>query len=155
MKDTKELCGPNRMMVRENVWWPGILQQVDTMIKACIPCQSVADKPKVEPPQPTVMPDRPWQEVHVDLCGPFPSGKSLLVCEDACMRWPEVAILHSTMSAAIIGHLRKIFAVHGLTEQVVTDNGGMWRLRNLRIFWRRMPLNTGKSCPIGHKQMQQ
>ena len=84
------------------------------MIKACIPCQSVADKSKAEPLRPTVMPDRPWQEVHVDLNGPFPSGESLLVCEDACTRWPEVAILHSTTSAAIIGHLCKVF---------VTDNG--------------------------------
>ena len=32
-------------------------------------------------------------------------------------------ILRSTTSAAIIGHLRKIFAVHGLPEKVVTDNG--------------------------------
>ena len=39
-----------KQMVRENVWWPGIVQEVETMIKACIPCQSVADKPKVEPP---------------------------------------------------------------------------------------------------------
>ena len=112
-----------KQMVREKVWWPGIVHQVETIGKACIPCQSVADKPKAEPLRPTVMPDRPWQEVHVDLCGPFPSGESLLVCEDACARWPEVAILHSTMSATIIGHLRKIFAVHGLPEKVVTDNG--------------------------------
>ena len=112
-----------KQMVREKVWWPGIVHQVETMVKACIPCQSVADKPKAEPLRPTVMPDRPWQEVHVDLCGPFPSGESLLVCEDACTRWPEVAILHSTTSAAIIGHLCKIFAVHGLPEKVVTDNG--------------------------------
>ena len=112
-----------KQMVREKVWWPGIVHQVETMVKACIPCQSVADTSKAEPLRPTVMPDRPWQEVHVDLCGPFPSGESLLVCEDACTRWPEVAILRSTTSAAIIGHLRKIFAVHGLPEKVVTDNG--------------------------------
>ena len=60
--------------------------------------------------------------MHIDLCGPFPSGESLLVCEDACTRWPEVVILRSTTSAAIIGHLRKIFAMHGLPEEVVTDN---------------------------------
>jgi len=39
------------------------------------------------------------------------------------MRWPEVAILHSTASVAIIKHLHKVFAVHGLPEKVVTDNG--------------------------------
>ena len=69
------------------------------------------------------MPDKPWQEVHIDLCGPIPKGESLLVCEYACTRWPEVVILRSTTSAAITGHLRKIFAVHGLLEKVVTDNG--------------------------------
>lgn len=112
-----------KQMVREKVWWPGIVHQVETMVKACLPCQSVADKPTAEPLRPTEMPAKPWQEVHIDLCGPFPSGESLLVCEDACTRWPEVAILRSTTSAAIIGHLRKIFAVHGLPEKVVTDNG--------------------------------
>ena len=112
-----------KQMVREKVWWPGIAHQVETMVKACLPCQSVAGKSTAEPLRPTVMPDKPWQEVHIDLCGPFPTGESLLVCEDACTRWPEVAILRSTTSAAIIGHLRKIFAVHGLPEKVVTDNG--------------------------------
>ena len=112
-----------KQMVREKVWWPGIAQQVEAMVKACLPCQSVAGKSTAEPLRPTMMPDRPWQDVHIDLCGPFPSGESLLVCEDACTRWPEVAILRSTTSAAIIRCLRKIFAVHGLPEKVVTDNG--------------------------------
>lgn len=112
-----------KQIVREKVWGPGIVSQVETMVKACLPCQSVADKPTAEPLRPTEMPEKPWQEVHIDLCGPFPSGESLLVCEDACTRWPVVAILCSTTSLAIIGHLRKIFAVNGLPEKVVTDNG--------------------------------
>ena len=105
-------------MVREKVWWPGSVHQVETMVEACIPCQPVADKSKAEPLRPTVMSDRPWQEAHIELCGPFPSGESLLFCEDACTRWPKVAILPSIASAPIIRHLRKIFA-----EKVVTDNG--------------------------------
>ena len=112
-----------KQMFREKVWWPDIAHQVETMVKACLPCQSVAGKSTAVPLRPTVMPGRPWQDVHIDLCGPFPSGESLLVCEDACTRWPEVAILRSTTSAAIIGHLRKIFNVHELPEKVVTDNG--------------------------------
>ncbi|PFX16891.1 uncharacterized protein K02A2.6-like [Stylophora pistillata] len=112
-----------KQMVRERVWWPGITHQVETMVKAYLPCQSVAGKSTAEPLRPTVMPDKPWQEVHIDLCGPFPTGESLVVCEDACTRWPEVVLLRSTTSAAIIGHLLKIFAVHGLPDKVVTDKG--------------------------------
>lgn len=33
-----------KQMVREKVWWPGITHQVETMVKACLPCQSVAGK---------------------------------------------------------------------------------------------------------------
>ncbi|KAK3731996.1 hypothetical protein QZH41_005497 [Actinostola sp. cb2023] len=50
-------------------------------------------------------------------------GESLLVCVDACSRCPEVEILRSTTSEVIVSHLRKIFAVHGLPEQVTSDNG--------------------------------
>ena len=39
------------------------------------------------------MPYKPWQELRIDFCGPFPTEESLLVCGDACTRWPEVVIL--------------------------------------------------------------
>ncbi|KAK3726366.1 hypothetical protein QZH41_006066, partial [Actinostola sp. cb2023] len=57
------------------------------------------------------------------LCILEEGRESLLVCVDACSRWPEVEILRSTTSEVIVSHLRKIFAVHGLPEQVTSDNG--------------------------------
>jgi len=38
-----------KQMVREKVWWPGIVQEVETMVEAYIPCQSVENKSKAEP----------------------------------------------------------------------------------------------------------
>ena len=98
--------------------------------------------------------DRPWQDVHIDLCGPFPSGESLLVCEDACTRWPEVAILCSTTSAAIIGCLRKIFAVHGLLEKVVTDNGANLASEEFENFLEIQGIQHRKVSPTGPRRMQ-
>ena len=141
-------------MVREKVWWPGIAQQVEAMVKACLPCQSVAGKSTAEPLRPTMMPDRPWQDVHIDLCGPFPSGESLLVCDDTCTRWPEVAILCSTTSAAIIGCLRKIFAVHGLPEKVVTDNGANLASEEFENFLEIQGIQHCKVSPTGPRRMQ-
>ena len=69
------------------------------------------------------MPDKPWQAVHVDLCGPFPTGESVLVCEDACTRWPDAEIMKTTTTTAVVQKLDKIFATHGLPVQVTTDNG--------------------------------
>ena len=136
-----------KQMVREKVWWPGIAQQVETMVKACLPCQSVAGKSTAEPLRPAMMPDRPWQDVHIDLCGPFPSGESLLVCEDACTRWPEVAILRSTTSAAIIGCCRNIFAVHGLPEKVMTDNGANLASEEFENFLETQGIQYRKVTP--------
>ena len=94
-----------------------------------------------------MMPDRPWQDVHIELCGPFPSGESLLVCEDACTRWPEVAILRSTTSAAIIGCLRKILAVHGLPEKVVKDNGANLASEEFENFLETQGIQHRKVTP--------
>ena len=102
-----------KQMVREKLWWPGIAQQVETMVKACLPCQSVAGKSTAEPLRPAMMPDRPWQDVHIHRCGPSLQGK-VYWCVKMRVR---VAILRSTTSAAIIGYLRNIFAVHGLPEK--------------------------------------
>ena len=61
--------------------------------------------------------------LHADLCGPFRRGESLLVLVDSCSRWPEVFILKSTTSAVIVNCVKSCFAVHGLLEEIVTDNG--------------------------------
>ena len=34
----------------------------------------------------TTMLNKPWQDIHINLCGPFSTGESVLVCEDACTR---------------------------------------------------------------------
>ena len=49
-----------------------------------------------EPLRPTAMPNKPWQDIHIDLCGPFPT-EEFAVCEDACTRWPEVIILKNNV----------------------------------------------------------
>ncbi len=112
-----------KQLLRQKVCWPGIDTEAENLIKACLPCQSTMPQPVPEPLHPSTMPSRPWETVHIDLCGPFPTGESLLVCVDACSRWPEVAILYTATSKVIIHHLQKFFASHGLPEQVVSDNG--------------------------------
>ena len=122
----------NKQMVREKVWWPGIDQEIELMIKSCLPCQSMAPKPAPEPLRPTTKPNKPWQDIHIDLCGPFPTGESLLVCEHACTRWPDVVILKTTTSAVIISHLE--FAAQGIPMTVVSDNGSQFVSEEFEAF---------------------
>ena len=112
-----------KQLLREKVWWPGIDKDVEHLIRSCISCQAQSSQSCPQPLTMTEMPSRPWTVLHADLCGPFPSGESLLVLVDLCSRWPEVFILKSTTAAVIINRMKSCFAVHGLPEEIVTDNG--------------------------------
>ena len=110
-----------KALLREKVWWPRIDEDVENLIKSCIPCLSVSSVDSPEPMKSHEM-TGPWEKVHVDLCGPFPTGESILGIIDANSRWPEIHIMKSTTSDSIVDCLDKTFTTHGYPSVVVTDN---------------------------------
>ena len=69
------------------------------------------------------MPERPWQDLALDLLGPMPTGESLLVLVDYFSRWVEVDVIKSTSSEAIIKCLDRQFSRHGVPTTLRSDNG--------------------------------
>ncbi len=68
-----------------------------------------------EPPEPlqtTPLPDRPWQDLAVDMMGPLPSGHTLLVVVDYYSRFYEVAVMQSTTTNKVGDKLEEIFSRH-------------------------------------------
>ena len=57
----------------------------------------------------------------MDLCGPFPSGESVLVVIGAYSRFPEVDILKSTTVTSIMSKLDQY--THGYPDSITSDNG--------------------------------
>ena len=124
-----------KQLLRQKVWWPGIDMQVEALIKSCHACQAVSQSAKPEPIISTDMPSKEWDVVHIDVCGPFPSGESILGAIDECSRWPEAIILNkSTSTGAIIKHLLNIFATHGIPSTLVTDNGPQFVSQDFKKF---------------------
>lgn len=99
-----------KQALRTKVWWPHIDEQAECLVKECRVCQAEMPTPPPVPLCPSVMPTSPWSRVHIDLCGPLPTGENLLVVIDAAMRWSEVEILRSTTATTIISRLNRIFA---------------------------------------------
>jgi len=60
--------------------------------------------------------------VAVDWLGPLPTGEHLLVVIDYFLRWMEVDVLRSTISAAVIKCLDSHFASYGVPAGLRTDN---------------------------------
>ncbi|XP_048774395.2 uncharacterized protein K02A2.6-like [Ostrea edulis] len=112
-----------KQRLREKVWWPGIDIEAERFVRACHQCQLLTNSNRPEPVRTTVLPDGPWQDLAIDLMGPFPSGEYLLVVIDYFSRFQEVAIMKKITSERIIFQLESMFARHGLPYSMRSDNG--------------------------------
>ena len=112
-----------KQLLREKVWFPGIDKYVKRVVDTCIACQANGPENRPDPLQMSQLPPAPWHTLHMDFCGPFPSGEYLFVVIDAYSRFPEVDIVRSTSISAIIPKLDRMFATHGIPTIVCSDNG--------------------------------
>ena len=108
--------------LRQRVWWPGIDIQAERYVRDCLGCQIVGPTPPPEPLRMTDPPKQVWHTVHVDYCGPFPSGEYLFVAVDETSKYPEVHVTRSSTAATAITHLTQMFATHGIPEVITSDN---------------------------------
>ena len=108
--------------LRQRVWWPGMDLEAERYVRECLGCQIVGPKPPPEPLRMTDPPRQVWHTIHVDYCGPFPSGEYFFVAIDETSKYPEVHITHSSSAATAIKHLTQMFATHGIPEVITSDN---------------------------------
>ena len=110
-------------------WWPKMDAEVLSAIRSCQLCQlnDKTVKPRPDPLQPVPLPDGPWQEVSVDIVGPFdiapPECRYAITLTDYYSKWPEVAFTHTITTEAVITFLSTVFSRHGNPLSIVTDNG--------------------------------
>ena len=123
-----------RQLMREKVWFPRIDKEVETLIRNCIPCQANNATNHPAPLKMNELPPKPWHTVHVDFCGPFPTGEYTLVVIDAYSRFPEVDIVTSTSAMSTIPKLERIFATHGLPDVLKSDNGPPFQSNEFKQF---------------------
>ena len=87
-------------------------RDTENLARSCQACQAMKRAPPVVLLHPWVWPSKPWQRVHLDFASPV----------DAHSKCPEVKVMSSTTVPATLDVLREWFSVHGIPEQLVTDN---------------------------------
>ncbi|GFR70641.1 Pol polyprotein [Elysia marginata] len=95
-----------RALAQTSVWWPNVSSQIEDMVKKCSVCTKLKPATK-EPLMAASFPDRPWSRVAMDLFDLH--GKTYLLVVDYHSRWPEIRLLDSLTSAAVIIRLKSIF----------------------------------------------
>ena len=112
-----------KQYLRSKLWFPGLDKMVEEKVEGCRGCQATTYTPTRDLLKPTELPDRPWQKLDMDFWGPLPSGEHILVMIDEYSRYPELDFVRSTGAKAVVPHIDRVFATHGIPERVKTDGG--------------------------------
>lgn len=140
--------GINRMksLAHCYVWWPGIDKQIEDVVAKCQCCQENRSAPPQSIVHPWECPKAPWVRVHVDHAGPF-MGHYFLILVDAYSRWIEAHMVPSITTEVTIKTLRQIFSIHGLPEQLVSDNGPAFTSHDFNEFMKRNGIRQSLTAP--------
>ena len=135
-----------KALARGHVWWSGMDKELETLVKSCEECAAVKQSPAKAPLHPWTWPSRPWQRIHIDFAGPF-LDKSYLIAVDAYSKWAEVIIMPQTTAVRTIAALRYLFSVHGLPEEIVSDNGPQFVSSEFEEFTKKNGIRHTRSSP--------
>lgn len=105
-------------MLHRKYWFPAMNSRIETIVSTCFDCQIATNTQHTEPAKMTNLPDRPWEIVKTDFCGPFPSKEYALVMTDQYSRYLEVEFFHSTSIKPVQKKMKKVFATHGVPKIV-------------------------------------
>ena len=133
--------------LRESVWWPGIDRDEERIVRKCHACQLVSQPSKPEPMSRIKLPEGPWQDLAIDLTGPFPSGDYVFVVVDYYSRWYEIAIIKSITSSKVISCLNKMFTTSGLPLSITSDQGAQFVSREFKDYLKDNGIEQHLSTP--------
>ncbi|XP_043212315.1 uncharacterized protein K02A2.6-like [Amphibalanus amphitrite] len=121
---------------RQSVYWPGLNQQVHETVTACSACRKYLPTQQKEPMLSDPEPSRVFETMSADFFSH--AGKSWLVIADRLSGWPiAVSIDGEPTSRILVSHLREVFAVYGVPNQLKTDGGPQFTARHTRTFLER------------------
>ena len=90
----------------------------------------------------------PWERIATDLFEL--KGKLYLIVVDCYSRWFEITQLHIDTSRAVIQALKELFAVHGIPDLIIFDNGLQYSEASKIPFANLQP-NMALCTPQGHQ----
>ena len=134
-----------KAIARNYFWFPGFDKSIEHMINACPTCQTVQHDPVKSPLVPWKYPSHPWSRVHADFA--MFINMNYLVVVDSFSKWFEVVPMKSTTASRTVEELRKLFAQHGLPEELVSDNGPQFIASEFEVFMRSNGVKHTKCAP--------
>lgn len=112
------------MKARDVFFWPGMSAKITEKtdkVKKCPVCLENRPSQQSEPLTSHEIPPLPWAKVGIVLL--HKNGRNNLVTIDYYSKWPELTLLNSMTSTAVITAFKSQFARYGVPSVLISDNG--------------------------------
>ncbi|XP_018400329.1 PREDICTED: uncharacterized protein K02A2.6-like [Cyphomyrmex costatus] len=133
-------------LARSHCWWPGITRDIETVVKECVECNTVANAPKNAETHVWETPTAPFVRWHIDFA--YKDNTMFFICVDAFTKWPEVYIVQNMLIEPTIDICKEIFARFGLPKVIVSDNGPTFTSQRFRQFLQAYGITHKTSAPF-------
>ncbi len=122
-------------------WWPEMLRDVRSFVKACPVCaqQKSSNQRPAGLLHPLPIPQRPWSHISMDCITGLPvsEGNSVVLVVDRFSKASHFIALPKLPSAKDTAEivLQNIARINGIPVDIVTDQGPQFMSRYWRAFW--------------------
>jgi len=109
-----------KQLARMAVYWPNIDSDILNLCRQCSTCARHQSKPSKAAVHPWMLPEKPWNRLHIDHAINF-LGFNGLVVTDAYTKYPCIHAMHPVSVKSTIKLLQEDFAHFVFPHTVVTD----------------------------------
>lgn len=132
--------------VKRRFYWPGMDKDIEAYVISCDACQR--NKPSQRATmglmQPLPIPDRPWQQVSMDLITQLPRSRAgndaIVVFVDKLTKMVHYVATTTTVTAPQLADLfmREVVRLHGVPESILSDRDPRFTANFWRAFWTQL-----------------
>ena len=134
--------------IRTHFYHPKLDETVKEFVKNCKACamfNPVLKKNTLYPAQVNQL--SAWEMISVDLFGPLPDKRHILVAQDMMSKFPAAKIINKTDTATITETLKEFYDAYGTPATHRTDNGPPFNSKGFVEFSKRQGINHTTSFP--------
>ena len=134
--------------LRFHFYFHNMNMKVQNYLEKCPECKLFADKKCKEPLKAHTVPGKCWEKVSVDLFGPMPSKKHIIVVQDLASRFPAAKIVTSTAANKVLPALAHIYDDYGNPGTQLSDNGPPFNSKAMDDFASQRHIQLQKIPPL-------
>ena len=119
--------------------------KIKTYVEKCHHCQVNRPAQKAEPLRPKPLPERPWQDICMDILEY--GGRHYLAVIDEYSRWLEIVHMKNMSSSVVVLELKNLFARWGIPHKITSDNGSQFTSAEFHKFANDYGFKTVTTSP--------